>query len=173
MQPAITSLVESELDLAGATTLTFGREEPFLMKQTITSYVADILVAVAAIVAASLVAGDLHGRWYYGEWMQSFGDPPMSNPSYSDLSPLFEAAPYMAAGVIVGLISGFGRAHPVRIAIRAVAPILLFMLLRTGDKRLAESIYFPAASKAFVFSVVTSAIYFWILNTTSKQKNLS
>ena len=42
--------------------------------------------------------------------MERFGDSPARNPSYRYLSPLFEAAPHMAAGVIAGLIPGFGRA---------------------------------------------------------------
>ena len=118
------------------------------------------IIAFAAGVGAALC---FHGQWFHGGWMTLFGDPSMDIPSYSRFAPLFEAAPYVAAGLLVGLISGFGRPQSIRFVIRAVGPVLLFFLLSSRNEHLAISTFVPTAVAGFAFATCLSIGYFWLL----------
>src|SRR5262245_2553976 len=104
-----------------------------MTKGRLVSHAADVLCAVVSFVAGLVAALYFHGKWFNGGWMMLFGDPPMGNPSYSRFAPMFEAAPYIGAGLVAGLLAGFGRFQLMRLVVRTFGPILLFLLLWSRD----------------------------------------
>jgi hypothetical protein len=87
----------------------------------------------------------------------------MDNPSYSRPAPLFEAAPYVAAGLLAGVVSGFGRPQPLRLVIRALGPVLLLLLLSSRNTHLAISAFTPSAVAGIAFFACLSFGYFRLL----------
>lgn len=127
-----------------------------------TSYLPDLLQTSAAFLIAGYIAGFLHGKWYYGGWMDKFGDPPASNPAYERFILLFTSMPYVAAGLTVGFISGFGLPQPTRILTRLWGAVVLFLFL-SRNSYLDLCFFAPSALGAFAVSTGLSVLYFWLL----------
>jgi hypothetical protein len=134
-----------------------------MTKQRPFTYAADALCAFVAFAAGIGAALYFHGQWFNGGWMMRFGDPPMDNPSYSRFAPIFEAAPYVAAGLLAGIVSGFGHPQLLRLVIRTLGPVLLLLLLSSENPHLAISAFTPSAVAGFAFSTCLSFGYFWLL----------
>jgi len=126
-------------------------------------YRADVIQSAAAFCIGVLFALVLHGKWYYSGWMGWFGDPPASNPAYERFAGLFEAAPYVAAGLAVGVIAGFGYLDPIRLAIRLGSVIALFLVALAYNHALAILDFLPAATGSFLVSTGLSFTYFRLL----------
>ena len=131
-------------------------------------FLPDVLSSVVALVVGLSFALYLHGKWYYGGWMALFGDPPMSDPAYGRFLPLFEAVPYVAAGISAGLLSGFGHPHPSRVLVRCTALVVLFLLLASRSHHLASSAFIPFATGFFALSLILSLAYFRLLAFTTR-----
>jgi hypothetical protein len=130
------------------------------------SYIADIIVAVSAFGIALLLALLLHTKWYYGAWISWFGDPPSSNPAYGRFVYLFNSFPYLIAGLVGGIIAGFGYPNLMRITIRTGGIIAIFLVLLTRNHHLTFFSFVPTASIAFFISTIISAAYFRLYNQT-------
>ena len=134
-------------------------------------YFADIFMSVIALVFGLALAAYFHAKWYYGGWMSIFGDPPNSNPAYERFVRLFVSAPYSAAGLGAGLLAGFGHPQTLRIFVRSMALLFLFVLLASRNSHLAISVFIPVAVIAFLLSAVSSCIYFWLLMYAKHSKH--
>jgi len=129
-------------------------------------YSSDIFVASAGFVIGLFIAGGLHDKWYYGGWMSLLGDPPDSNPSYAQLSVLFQKAPYVAGGFTCGFACGFGHFEMRRVFVRFMGVVACILLLLTKNAELTVSGFILYAVEGFATSVATSAVYFWLLART-------
>jgi hypothetical protein len=85
------------------------------------------------------------------------------DPAYSKVSPLFQIFPFAAAGVVAGLIAGFGFVEPVRLLIRFAGVLVLFLLLFACDQELAIRGFAPPAVISFLVSACLSSAYFRLL----------
>jgi hypothetical protein len=128
-----------------------------------TRYLPDVFVSVVATVAGIIIAGWLHGKWYYGGWMGMLGDPPDGNPAYDRLEQIFTVAPYVAGGLTTGLISGFGYFKLLPILIRFTSVVIVFSLALSSNHMLTTNYFIPAALASFVFSTGISFVYFYLV----------
>jgi len=85
------------------------------------------------------------------------------DPAYDRVAPIFQMLPYVAGGVVVGLISGFGYFNPVRLAIRFAGVIALFAISYVYNGDLAVRGLLPAAGVSFLISTVISLVYFRLI----------
>lgn len=134
------------------------------------SYIADLVTSLVAFVFAIALALFLHTKWYYGGWMDWFGDPPASNPAYERFVRLFEKAPYDAAGLTAGLIAGFGCPELMRILIRCVGIFVLTVIAFAHNSELANTDFVPPALGSFFISTCLSLVYFRLLGTRNAAK---
>ena len=77
------------------------------------SLAPDIAVGLVALFLGSALFLYLHEQWF-GSWMSMIGDPPLANPAYRPIMSFFFAAQSAASGAVIGLISGIGRARPLK-----------------------------------------------------------
>ena len=106
--------------------------------------------------------------------MRLFGDPPVSNPSYKSLSPYFFTAPYAVSGLVVGLLSGFGRFRLYPLIVRFIlGPVAVgVLLIVASDPNWGANIFLPSAIKFFFISAIVSAIYnFMVSSAIHKATN--
>ncbi len=122
-------------------------------------YSADVSVGVLSAVFGLFVYFHVKEDWLRG-WMRLFGAPPVSNPSYHSLSPFFFAAPYAVSGVVVGLLSGYGRTRLYPLLIRLLlGPIAVGGLLFVASDNMGGTVFLPTAIKFFCVSATISALY--------------
>jgi hypothetical protein len=122
-------------------------------------YLPDVISAISALLLGLALALFLHNRWYYHGRMSWFGDPPMSNPAYARFVDLFVSFPYIAAGSVAGLLSGFGRSQPACFAVRSSGLMALFIVLLSRNSHLAVTVFLPVAVAGFVVSFVLSLLH--------------
>jgi hypothetical protein len=104
--------------------------------------------------------------------MSWFGDPPSSNPAYARFVDLFVSLPYLTAGLIAGLLSGFGRSQPKCVAVRSSGLVMLFIVLLSQNAHLAITSFLPVALICFLVSFALSLLHLR-LSSHAKISNIT
>jgi hypothetical protein len=132
----------------------------------------DLLIWTIGLVSGLAVAHYLHYMWFYGGWMELFaveGTPAM-DPAYENVCPLFYAAPYVAAGLVAGLVLGFGTIRLSMVLLRATGLLVLGLILFTRNSSLACTAFVPTAVGAFTAMTTLVTIHAYLRKKLTKEE---
>ena len=120
---------------------------------------ADIFIGMMSDILGGIVFAWLHDRWFYS-WLYIFGENANMDPTYQGISQIFYAAPFLASGVIVGLVAGLGirsfrTQFPARVLFGPVLSMTVLPVVQHDGVRYA-TIFLPALWISFTVALTIS-----------------